>query len=364
MPMVFPTSPTVGQVFSSGGRSWVWTGSTWDSPRTDNPPLAIPTGNAIINGAFDIWQRGTSFSNPTNTTSFTADRFFHYRGSLVTGITTSRQDAGLAGFRYCARVQRASGNTGVQELNLIYNTTETSQAVALAGKAVTFSFYARAGANYSGTFFANLVSGTGIDQNPLSFTGSSTVASGTQSLSSSWQRFSLTGTMPSNSTEFYSIFTYTPTGTAGANDFFEVTGLQLEEGAVATPFKRNAPNIQAELAACQRYYQNISSLSNTNDHNFPIIREAPTQASATAFLPVTLRTLPTLVGSQFGRLVLRDGNFTLVAVPGVTGIAVSNNGPSLSAITLVITHSSASGMTYAEWDRNGATENLGLNAEL
>jgi len=36
MPMVFPTSPTVGQVFSSGGRSWVWTGSAWDSPRTDN----------------------------------------------------------------------------------------------------------------------------------------------------------------------------------------------------------------------------------------------------------------------------------------------------------------------------------------
>jgi hypothetical protein len=36
MAMVFPTSPTVGQVFTSGGRSWVWNGSTWDSPRTDN----------------------------------------------------------------------------------------------------------------------------------------------------------------------------------------------------------------------------------------------------------------------------------------------------------------------------------------
>lgn len=35
MPMVFPSSPTVGQVFSSGGRSWVWTGSTWDSPSTN-----------------------------------------------------------------------------------------------------------------------------------------------------------------------------------------------------------------------------------------------------------------------------------------------------------------------------------------
>jgi hypothetical protein len=34
--MVFPTSPVVGQVFTSGGRSWVWNGATWDSPRTDN----------------------------------------------------------------------------------------------------------------------------------------------------------------------------------------------------------------------------------------------------------------------------------------------------------------------------------------
>lgn len=56
MPMVFPTSPTVGQVFSSGGRSWVWTGTTWDSPRTDNlqnlPSLSggnTFTGNQTFN---------------------------------------------------------------------------------------------------------------------------------------------------------------------------------------------------------------------------------------------------------------------------------------------------------------------------
>jgi hypothetical protein len=40
MPMVFPTSPTTGQVFTSGGRSWVWSGATWDAPA--GQPSIIP----------------------------------------------------------------------------------------------------------------------------------------------------------------------------------------------------------------------------------------------------------------------------------------------------------------------------------
>jgi len=40
MAIVFPSSPTVGQVFTSGGRSWVWTGSTWDSPSTVTAALS------------------------------------------------------------------------------------------------------------------------------------------------------------------------------------------------------------------------------------------------------------------------------------------------------------------------------------
>ena len=39
MPILFPASPTVGQVFTSGGRSWVWSGATWDSPSSTNPLL-------------------------------------------------------------------------------------------------------------------------------------------------------------------------------------------------------------------------------------------------------------------------------------------------------------------------------------
>jgi DNA/RNA endonuclease YhcR with UshA esterase domain len=40
MAMDFPNSPTVGQIFSSGSRQWVWTGTTWDSPTADNPSIA------------------------------------------------------------------------------------------------------------------------------------------------------------------------------------------------------------------------------------------------------------------------------------------------------------------------------------
>jgi hypothetical protein len=39
MPMLFPTSPAIGQVFTSGGRSWVWSGATWDSPGATNPEI-------------------------------------------------------------------------------------------------------------------------------------------------------------------------------------------------------------------------------------------------------------------------------------------------------------------------------------
>jgi hypothetical protein len=57
MAMVFPTSPTVGQVFTSGGRSWVWNGSAWDAPSAANV-LQVPIGLTLVNS--------TPFTNSTS----------------------------------------------------------------------------------------------------------------------------------------------------------------------------------------------------------------------------------------------------------------------------------------------------------
>jgi hypothetical protein len=176
---------------------------------------------------------------------------------LVAGCTVTRQSSGITGIQYGARVQRDSGNTSTASLNFWTN-LETIDSIPFAGKTVALSFYAKVGANYSPTssaFIAQLYSGTGTDQNVnvAGFTGSTVVASSTITATTSYVRYTITGTVAASATQLAVLFYNAPTGTAGANDWYEITGVQLELGSVATEFSRNGATIQGELAACQRY---------------------------------------------------------------------------------------------------------------
>jgi hypothetical protein len=177
----------------------------------------------------------------------------------LTGDTTN-----LPFIQYCGRVQRNSGTTATTGV-FFSQSIESINSIPFMGKTITFSFYARAGANYSSASNALSVkvdTGTGTDQSIINtWTGGASAIGGNQTatLTTTWQRFTYTGTASASGTQLGVQFSYTPVGTAGANDWFEVTGVQIDIGSVALPFRTYAATIQGELAACQRYYETINT---------------------------------------------------------------------------------------------------------
>jgi hypothetical protein len=278
-----------------------------DSSTSTGLRYQVPVNaNPVINSAFQVWQRGTSISLAASSDAYTADRWRQFTQANQ-ATTVSRQatsdTTNLPFIQDCARIQRNSGQTGTAQMSFIQG-FETMNSIPFAGKTVTLSFYARAGANFSPTssaFTAMIYTGTGTDQFPTSYTGGASAGLTTYNLTTTWVRYSMTATIPTTATEFGTYFYWLPTGTAGANDYVEITGVQLEVGSVATAFKTSSATIQGELAACQRYYQNrwtgTGKWYTTN------------VAQCYQVLPVQMRTTPTLgttVSGNVGEIGISD----------------------------------------------------------
>jgi hypothetical protein len=320
--------------------------------------------NFVANGSFDIWQRGTSISPLTSSGTYTADRWQGYRGSS-SGSTVSRQatsdTTNLPNIQYCVRVQRNSGDTSTSDIQY-GQSLESVNSIPLAGKTITFSYYARAGANYSATSSLLKVyvqSGTGTDQNVITtgYTGNTNVVNGVNvTLTTTWQRFTHTGTVPTSATELGFLFDFFPIGTAGTNDYFEVTGVQLEVGSVATPFSRAAGTLQGELALAQRYYcrwtdvggyMGIAGMANNNG----------TIGVLTVPFPVSMRVQPTSI--DYAQLSLYD----LTTVYSFTSLTIQNATTNSGVLFAV----GASGMTTYRpivLISTSGTAYFGLSAEL
>ena len=266
--------------------------------------------NGTLNSALNVWQRGTSVSVTSNTATYTADRWNLFPNGATNAHTVSRQATGdttnLPDIQYCGRFQRNSGQTGTGNIFLC-NSFESINSAPFIGKQVTFSFYARRGANFSSASNAlafKVYTGTGTDQlSNTGYTGATAFISSTATLTTTWQRFTATATSSSSGTEVSIEFSHTPSGTAGVNDYYEITGVQLEVGNQASPFIRAGGNIQGELAMCQRYYiksfpQATAPAQNAGGQGavyFPqIITGAINQTLGAVRFPVVMRTSPTI----------------------------------------------------------------------
>jgi hypothetical protein len=320
--------------------------------------------NVVINGGFDVWQRGTSFTGNTYTT-YSADRWNAYRTG-VSGSTFSRQatndTTNLPFIQYCMRVQRDSGNTNTTYIQLAQS-FESVNSIPYAGKTVTVSFYARAGANFSGAasqMGVQLQTGTGTDQSVTAgYTGNVNAVGQSVTITTTWARYSYTATLATNATELGVQVYYLPVGTAGANDYFEVTGIQVELGSVATAFARNGGTIQGELAACQRYYYR-----NTADNVFSVLGYGTASSSvdlATKMpLPVTMRIAPTSIEYSTLRLSDELSGYTVTSI-GLVAVITNKNIVGFNA-------SVASGLTqfrfYTIQANNSTSGYIGVSAEL
>jgi len=240
--------------------------------------------NVIINGAFDIWQRGTSF---TNGGAYTADR---WQISTDKTVTVSQQTftpgtAPVAGYEGTYFMRYATTSTGsYQDLFQKVEDVRT-----FAGQTVTLSFWAKVA---SGT-----LSITPRIEQYFGSGGSSTTYNSfsSQSITTSWQRFTMTQTLPSISGKtiasgnFISVLLF---GYGAGTATIDLWGVQLQAGSVATAFHRNAPSLQAELAACQRYYQksyNTVTAPGTNTDAGSMQFAGATNGGGNTTVPVPLK---------------------------------------------------------------------------
>ena len=272
--------------------------------------------NRLINGGMGIWQRGTTLTGTgAAAAQYLADRWG--AGTLTSSFVMSRSTdvpSGI-GFPYSLKIQRTAGQTSTAQANAI-QVIESNNMLDLAGQSVTLSFWAKCGANYSQASSGLTIiieTGTVADQSLYNaqgaWTGAAYPVNTTATLTTSWQKFTYTGTVGSTALGMCVYFAMTPVGTAGADDSFYITGVQLEKGTTATSFDYRPYG--TEFLLCQRYYQYIANgdplIAYTYSAFYPSNRYRYEQ------LIVPMRTTPTVTGTAAS-----DAGYTAAAIGGLS----------------------------------------------
>jgi len=247
--------------------------------------------NAIINGNFGVWARGTSFTAIGN--NYTADRWVTDQGISAGTRTISQQTftagtAPVAGYEGTYFLRYAVSGATITYQNLQQRVEDVR---IFAGQTVTVSFWAKADAARSITpsYQQNFGSGG---------SGSISGTFGSAALTTSWQRFTFSAALPSisgktigSNSMLVIFFDLGTTGTAS----YDFWGVQLEAGSVATAFQTATGTVQGELSACQRYYWR-ESLSASGYYPFGSGQAVSTTvAQITVNFPVNMRVTPTAI---------------------------------------------------------------------
>jgi len=279
--------------------------------------------NLIINGAMQVAQRGTSATSSDDSGYLAVDRFVYdtrVNGASSGDFTIEQVTDAPTGFQYSYKITNVDNTTvsssgGVEFMQFIegYDAAHLGWGTADA-KGVTFSFWVKA--SYTGTqsvYFPSTNYGivwldsftinsadtweykTFYIPGPTSGTWNTTTGRGIMARINLCNG-STAGTEKTWNQSNPVVSGQTQTFGTTTSSTFQITGVQLELGKVATPFEHRSYG--EELALCQRYYQkhDLSPNSGKTLGQF----HTSNQFVGPFEYPVTMRSIPTFTGISYG----------------------------------------------------------------
>jgi hypothetical protein len=320
----------------------------------DLPIAAVSTNprNLIDGGDFTTnpWQLGTSFNGTGATAVITADRWCAIAGASLVWNSSQQSNTNVAGFSAAYQWGRSVGDTHTTGLTL-GQVLETADTIRLQGLPVTLSYWAGAGGNFAvgasgGTYLAQIIAGTGTNETFLkmisagSWSGYSVIGSAayTPGVSAYARINPLTAVVPTNATELGVAFSYQPTTaatspgiTAGANEWLQFLGIQLEVGGM-TPFEHL--DVAEVVNICTRYLQVINEPT-AGIAIGPASYSASSIAQVHIPLPSPMRKAPTLTFTAGGF----DITDSALGAHTISGASLA--GATTGAVTLTVTCATA-----------------------
>lgn len=284
-----PNNASFVFIYDSTSSRWQLTGSIAAS----TADVLKQHKNYVMNGAMEIAQRGTSFVAAADS-SYNLDRFQYFKsGAMVHTISQDTDVPTLAQASYVfnnsLRLNLTTADTSIAagDYTILGQKIEGYNYASFAQKAFVLSFWVKATAtgtycvgfqnagadrsyvaeytvNSTATWEYKTISvtappsaGTWDYTNGIGLRVHFTLAAGStyQTTAGTWQ----TGNFHATSNQVNGVNT-------GATDF-RITGIQVQEGTVATPFRLYGDNFADEFRACERFYEKSYILSATPGSN-------------------------------------------------------------------------------------------------
>ena len=323
------------------------TGVSWAGP------VQVAAKNLLINGLLDIWQRSTSVTGQANGYA-TVDRWY----LVSTASCTFAQESTVVpnGCRYSQKVTVGASSSSTQA----YQAVETSNAVAFAGQNIAFSAYFQSSATptinlvveYSTTVDYPLASGSWV---AISATSGGSGTAG----SASFTRVSGVYAIPSTAKSLRFSFN-SSTMASGAVLYYG--GFQAELGSVVTSLMRNASTLQGELAACQRYYERVTSEQLYGVFGMGKAYDTGTLQIVVPF-KVTKRTAPSALDTSAMSSFQYETGGTSGNTPTSLTLGALNSS-NIATLYVAKTSSFTTGLLYYLMGNNNASAYVGWSSEL